>query len=171
LFQPIPYVDINGFKLAESGAILEWLEDAYPTVSLLPPSTNDRARARELSLLIDHYLINASGLLSMHLLFGAPLSEESKADIAAKLARAVSAVNSRIGQSGPWLCGDSFSLADISLAVVLPHLAFLGEKVLGHDPLLKLALPPQYRERLAKRVSVTRMWQEREQLLQAFLKR
>ncbi|MGL6069981.1 glutathione S-transferase family protein, partial [Craterilacuibacter sp.] len=30
----IPYVEINGFPLAESTAILEWLEDAYPTAAL-----------------------------------------------------------------------------------------------------------------------------------------
>lgn len=167
----IPYVDINGFKLAESSAILEWLEDAYPTVSLLPPSTNDRARAREMALMIEQYLISVSGPLLGHLLFGAPLADGQRDDIAARLARGVQALASRMTPGNLWLCGDSFSVADVALAVALPHLALVGNKLLGHDPLAALPLHEQYRDRLAQRTSVSRMWHDREQQLQALLAR
>ncbi|KMJ54391.1 glutathione transferase [Vogesella sp. EB] len=165
----IPYVDINGFKLAESGAIVEWLEDAYPTLSLLPPSTNGRARARELALLIEHYLIAASAPLVRHALFGAPLSEQDKAEVAANLERGAAALARRMVPEGNWLCGDDFTVADIALAVALPHLGYLGSTLLGHDPLASLPLPPQYHERLAQRASVARMWHDREQALRKFL--
>jgi glutathione S-transferase len=67
------------------------------------------------------------------------------------------------------LCGDDFTVADIALAVALPHLGYLGSTLLGHDPLASLPLPPQYHERLAQRASVARMWHDREQALRKFL--
>ena len=167
----IPFVDINGFKLAESSAIIEWLEDAYPTVSLLPPSTNGRARARELALLIENYLLAASAPLIGHLLFGAPLSpaEQEKASVVIK--RGVVALVSRMDHHGPWLCGEDFTIADIMLAVAIPQMALLGERLLEADPLAMLPLHPQYHEKLAQRSSIQRMWQDREALLQVMLKK
>jgi glutathione S-transferase len=75
----IPYVDINGHALSESTVILEWLEDAYPTAALLPPTPNGRASARELMTMLDLYLMPAVGPLYRHLLFGAALDEAAKA--------------------------------------------------------------------------------------------
>ncbi|XLM20734.1 glutathione S-transferase family protein, partial [Chromobacterium piscinae] len=53
----IPFVEINGHPLAESTVILEWLEDAYPTASLLPPTPNGRALARELTAMLELYVM------------------------------------------------------------------------------------------------------------------
>lgn len=48
----VPAVELDGFVLGQSLAILEWLEERYPSPSLLPASTNDRAIVRAMSQLI-----------------------------------------------------------------------------------------------------------------------
>ncbi len=47
-FAQIPVLDDNGFILAESMAILEYLEERYPQPALLPADTQRRARIRQL---------------------------------------------------------------------------------------------------------------------------
>ncbi|UGA40503.1 glutathione S-transferase family protein [Chromobacterium haemolyticum] len=54
----IPFVEVGGHAMAESSVILEWLEDAYPTASLLPPTPNGRAHARQLSAMLDLYVLS-----------------------------------------------------------------------------------------------------------------
>ena len=42
----MPALDHDGFVLAESTAIIEYLEETFPTPRLLPADAKDRARAR-----------------------------------------------------------------------------------------------------------------------------
>src|SRR5258708_10560134 len=44
----VPALDHDGFTLAESSAIIEYLEDAFPSPRLLPAAVRERARARHL---------------------------------------------------------------------------------------------------------------------------
>ncbi|MFL5322355.1 MAG: maleylacetoacetate isomerase [Myxococcaceae bacterium] len=48
----VPVLEDNTFRLSQSPAILEYLEEAHPTPPLLPKDLYLRARARELSQLI-----------------------------------------------------------------------------------------------------------------------
>ena len=48
----VPCLDIDGFCLSESMAMIEWLEEAYSGPSLLPQDPTGRARVRELAYLI-----------------------------------------------------------------------------------------------------------------------
>ncbi|BBF87744.1 glutathione S-transferase family protein [Aquitalea magnusonii] len=155
----IPYVDINGHALSESSVILEWLEDAYPTAALLPPTPNGRASARELMSIMDLYLMPAVGPLYRHLLFGAALDEAGKATAKAAIERSLLAV-SRLVQYGPWLAGEYFSFADISAACVLPLVASSTRDVYGEDLTSIIPGIEDYLLLLGKRASVARMWQD-----------
>ncbi|QBJ77793.1 MULTISPECIES: glutathione S-transferase family protein [Aquitalea] len=155
----IPYVDINGHALSESTVILEWLEDAYPTAALLPPTPNGRASARELMTMLDLYLMPATAPLYRHLLFGAALDEAGKATAKAAIERSLLAV-SRLVQYGPWLAGEYFSFADISAACVLPLVAWSTREVYGEDLTTIIPGIEEYLALLGKRASVARMWQD-----------
>jgi len=155
----IPYVDINGHALSESTVILEWLEDAYPTAALLPPTPNGRASARELMTMLDLYLMPATAPLYRHLLFGAALDEAGKATAKAAIERSLLAV-SRLMQYGPWLAGEYFSFADISAACVLPLVAWSTREVYGEDLTTIIPGIEEYLALLGKRASVARMWQD-----------
>lgn len=50
--QAVPTLEVDGKPLSESLAILEWLEEKYPTPALLPSDPFSRAKVRELSLII-----------------------------------------------------------------------------------------------------------------------
>lgn len=155
----IPYVDINGHALSESTVILEWLEDAYPTAALLPPTPNGRASARELMTMLDLYLMPAAAPLYRHLLFGAALDEAGKATAKAAIERSLLAV-ARLVQYGPWLAGEYFSFADISAACVLPLVAWSTREVYGEDLTTVIPGIEEYLALLGKRASVARMWQD-----------
>ncbi|NWK77590.1 glutathione S-transferase family protein [Aquitalea sp. LB_tupeE] len=155
----IPYVDINGHALSESTVILEWLEDAYPTAALLPPTPNGRACARELMTMLDLYLMPATAPLYRHLLFGAALDDAGKATAKAAIERSLLAV-SRLVQYGPWLAGEYFSFADISAACVLPLVAWSTREVYGEDLTTIIPGIEEYLALLGKRASVVRMWQD-----------
>lgn len=51
-FNTVPMLAIDGRDRAQSMAILEWLDEAYPNRSLLPADTEDRFTARELTYAI-----------------------------------------------------------------------------------------------------------------------
>jgi len=155
----IPFVDINGHALSESTVILEWLEDAYPTAALLPPTPNGRASARELMTMLDLYLMPAAAPLYRHLLFGAALDEAGKATAKAAIERSLLAV-SRLVQYGPWLAGEYFSYADISAACVLPLVAASTQQVYGEDLTTIIPGIEDYLALLGKRSSVARTWQD-----------
>lgn len=48
----VPALHVGGKILGESLAILEWIEENYPTPALFPEDSFDRALARQLSLII-----------------------------------------------------------------------------------------------------------------------
>lgn len=164
----IPFVDINGHALSESTVILEWLEDAYPTAALLPPTPNGRASARELMTLLDLYLMPAAGPLYRHLLFGAALDEAGKVAAKAATERSLLAI-SRLVQYGPWLAGEYFSFADISAACVLPLVASSTQQVYGEDLTSIIPGIEDYLALLGKRSSVARTWQDSAAARAAFL--
>lgn len=164
----IPFVDINGHALSESTVILEWLEDAYPTAALLPPTPNGRASARELMTLLDLYLMPAAGPLYRHLLFGAALDEAGKVAAKAATERSLLAI-SRLVQYGPWLAGEYFSFADISAACILPLVASSTQQVYGEDLTTIIPGIQDYLALLGKRSSVARTWQDSAAARAAFL--
>lgn len=50
--QLVPALEIDGVVMTQSPAILEWLEDRYPTPALLPADAQGRARVRALAAIV-----------------------------------------------------------------------------------------------------------------------
>jgi len=48
----VPTLDADGLMLTQSLAIIEWLEETYPTPRLLPATANDRAIVRAMAQLV-----------------------------------------------------------------------------------------------------------------------
>lgn len=163
----IPFVEINGHALSESTAILEWLEDAYPTATLLPPTPNGRAHAREMMLLIDLYLAPACTPIVRHRLFGLPLDDAGRQASRDAIVRSLAAL-ARLAQYGPWLAGEQFSFADVSAAAVLPVVKFVARE-LGEDLLASLPGADAYLAQLETRCSVSRTWVDRAAAIQSVL--
>jgi len=132
----MPAINDEGYILAESEAINEYLEECYPAPRMLPTPPRDRATSRFLSRFHDLHLDP-----SVRALF--PLIEPSKRDPALLEARTAD-VRRRIDQLAklsllrPFLAGDFLGLADCGPAVTVP-LAQLLLDAIGQP----LELPPE----------------------------
>ena len=114
----IPALEADGELFTQSPAILEWLEECYPTPALLPKGTSARARVRAMAAMIAcdvHPLNNLRVLQSLRHDLGA-----SEAQISAWIARWITAsfgaLEEMIAEDGG-LCafGDSPTIADCCL--------------------------------------------------------
>ncbi|AFU98173.1 maleylacetoacetate isomerase [Simiduia agarivorans] len=106
----------QGAILTQSPAILEWLEDTYPNVPLLPADPLLRARVRSLCMQIAcdvHPICNLRVLKYVANDLGA--GEEGKiAWIHHWISEGFAAMESQLGD-GPYCLGESLTLADVYL--------------------------------------------------------
>jgi glutathione S-transferase len=127
-FGQVPALEDGALVVAESIAILEYLEERHPTPSLLPADPARRAQARQLMLWSGDYLAPAwkacvAPLLRPDLPTDDAAVTRGQADLAAHL----DVLDARL-RHGDWLVGD-YSLADVCYAPFVTTFALLG---LGH---------------------------------------
>ena len=143
----VPALVDGALKLAESSAILDYLEAKHPTPPLLPASDEGRAEAHMHVKLCDLQFAGHVGTLIFPKRF---LPEERwqrelMANASKQIARHFAILDAHLAQR-EWLVGDAFSLADVAYA---PFLAFQG--------LLDVDVPAHvqaYAQRLEVRPSV-----------------
>lgn len=129
----IPAIDDDGFTLADSSAIAFYLDAKHPEPKLLPDDPQLRGKAVFWDEFADTVL-GASGLkILFNRLVGPKLiktgGDESIAlQGEAELPRWVDWFESEVPAEG-WLLGDTFSLADISVASTFRTLAYVGHGV------------------------------------------
>ena len=114
----VPVLDHDGLALAESNAIVEYLEERFPEHPLLPRDPAARAKARQFSAEADSYIAPVQRRLFQETLF----TKEADRD-ATKIAEAHAAVLEELARweaqlTGDWLLGE-LSLADFA---VYPHI-------------------------------------------------
>lgn len=112
----------------DSTLILQYLEDAYPEPALYPRSSTARARCRQLEATADELLFPRVWDLIEEVFY--PASADARdpqrsATAHAQLAQLSSRLEKDFG-AGPWLCGEAFSVADLSLFIFLHTAATLG---------------------------------------------
>lgn len=116
----IPFLEDGDFGTGQSQAILEYLEEAYPGVSLLPESINERAAVRSFCNLICcdiHPLNNLRVLLYLQDEFN--VTDEQRdhwyANWIHEGFRAAEIAAAAHADSGPFAFGESVTLADTCL--------------------------------------------------------
>lgn len=110
----VPTLKVGDRYLSESMAIIEWLEETYPYVALLPKDPWDRALVRELALMV------VSGIQPVqNLKVGRFYSEDQKQREAWNkhfIEEGFVALEKKLEPySGPYAFGENISLADIAL--------------------------------------------------------
>jgi len=127
----VPVLEHGDFRLSESSAIVEYLEEAFPSpqyTPVLPDASRDRARARQIMAWIRSDLMPIREERPTHTIFyepaTAPLSEAGRA-AAAKLIAAASAFI----PDGKTTLFDTFTIADADLAMMLQRLIANGHDV------------------------------------------
>jgi glutathione S-transferase len=138
----MPVLEHDGFLLPESTVICEYLEEVFPTPSLLGGSPRDRARVRLIARTVDLY---CTGIFSILRAAADPTFSVDEATERATLDKGLDALEAFLSGDG-WAVGGSVSLADCALATWL----YYGNKLTsrGDDALTR-------REKLARYVAFT----------------
>ena len=131
----IPFIRTPHGTLCESQAILDYLETAHPTPSLLPTDVFAAAKMRELITYIDLHVELVARELYAQAFFGGVVSEGSQARVRKQLEKNIAALKSLI-KFGPYAAGDTFTQADCSAFASLPLVGMACKAVYGEDLLL-----------------------------------
>jgi len=120
----IPVLDIDGDMMPESEVIAEYLEEIYPTPSMLGATPRETAHIRTIARIGDIYVMNNMFMLS-------PQSRAASRNqgivdlLGGQVTRNIKALNKMIGTDGFACCG-RLTMADCALVPAL----FLVENVL-----------------------------------------
>jgi len=118
--QLVPLLDDDGFQLSQSLAIIEYLDEKYPAIRLLPDSLQGRARVRQLTLAIACDIHPLQNLRVLKYLTGKlALAEENKAEwIKNWLELGLAALEADLARAptrGKFCFGDTPTMADCAL--------------------------------------------------------
>lgn len=151
----VPFLRTPQGTLCESQVILEYLEDAYPQVPLLPADPFERAKVRELVAFTELHLELVARRVYAQAFFGGTVSQGTIDATRRDLERGVAAF-ARLAKFAPFLAGDRFTMADCVAVVHLPVISMAGKAIWGEDPLA--ALPVRdYVKRLGERPTVQKV--------------
>ncbi|MEM7016670.1 MAG: glutathione S-transferase family protein [Pseudomonadota bacterium] len=127
-FGQIPVFEDDGLVIAESIAILEYLEDRYPYPALMPDDVSSRATVRQLMCWSTDYWPPAWKKWMAPRLQGIPWTDESVEEGRQEIAHHLDVIQPYLEQND-WLVGE-YSLADICyapLALVLDRVGLETE--------------------------------------------
>ncbi|AHC99327.1 glutathione S-transferase family protein [Leisingera methylohalidivorans] len=126
----VPALAVEGGILTETGALLEYIADMAPEAGLRPQDPVLQARMREVMF----YLASTMHVNHAHMRRGARWASKTSSykDMQAKVPQTMTASCEYISQAGlrgPFVLGDTVSLADCYLYVICTWLAGDGVKV------------------------------------------
>jgi glutathione S-transferase len=161
----------DGIFLGESKVILNYLEDVYPDVPLLPASPLERARVRELMEVIDLYLeLPARRLYPEVFSSVGKVSDEVKSAVRPLLAQGVAALK-ELARFDPYIAGPELSLADFSAACHFVPVSIASRAIYGENVLAALPAVKRHRELMNSRETVRRVRAEQLADEQSFMQR
>ncbi|MCS6891430.1 MAG: glutathione S-transferase family protein [Rhodovarius sp.] len=157
------FLDENGLCIAESSAICEYLDEAYPDITLFGRTLAERAEVRRLVAWFDLKFgaeVTRNLVWERHLKRLLGLGQPDAGAIRTGYAKLKEhlAVIARLAEERAWLGGAFISLADFAAAAHLSVLDYLGDVDWSLQPAAKewyarIKSRPAFRPLLAERVS------------------
>jgi glutathione S-transferase len=128
----VPALAIDGGILTETGALLEYIADLAPTAELRPRDPLLLARMRE----VMYYLASTMHVNHAHKMRGSRWASKTSSykDMQARVPESMTACCAHISQfglRGPFVLGDTVSLADCYLYVICTWLSGDGVELAG----------------------------------------
>jgi len=158
----VPILELDGGRrIAESGVICDYLEDAFPQKPLLPKDPYERAKVRELITFIELHLELVGRRLYGPLFFGAPPAHEDvKKSVEKDLSKGVRALKG-LAKFNPYIAGSELTLADCAAFVSLPLVSLVTKQAFGRDFLDDLPQVKPYLKMLGERPAFARVNEDR----------
>lgn len=125
----VPALEHDGFVLSESSAIVEYLDEQFPSpdyAPLLPAEPRQRARARQVQAWLRSDLAPLRAERDTRVVFVGPVDQPLSEDARAAAAKLIRVADSLI--DGPHLFG-AWCIADTDLALMLQRLIRNGDPV------------------------------------------
>jgi glutathione S-transferase len=146
----VPFMEVDGTRLSESGVILEYLEEAYPHKPLLPKQPLARAKARELVTVIELHMELVARRLYGGVFFGGTVSDATRQSVEKDLAKGIRAFKA-LAKFDPFVAGGELTLADCAAAVHLPLVSLSTKLAYGRDFLEDVPQVKPYLKMLGER--------------------
>jgi glutathione S-transferase len=128
----VPFLRVGGASLCESQVICEYLEDAFPARPLYPADALERGRCRELIQILELHVELVARRLYPSALFGLPLQDQMKDQVAADLKLGIAALGRRLRFS-PYIAGERMTYADVAAVFHFPLASTAIRKTYGED--------------------------------------
>ena len=128
----IPFIRTPQGGMCESNSILEYIDGSAPTPALLPQDTFAAAKVRELITYINLHLELVARELYPQAFFGGTVSEEIQERVRKQLTRNISGLKQLV-KFGPYVAGDTFTLADCVAFNNLPVVGMATRAIYGED--------------------------------------
>jgi glutathione S-transferase len=151
----VPYLKTQHGAISESTVMLEYIEDQFPAMPLMPADAFQRAKVRELLRYIELHLELVARNLYPEAFFGGKVSDNAKEKTGQQLDKNVAAF-AQLVKLSPFIAGDQFTLADCAAAVHLPLVSSASKIIYGRDCLADLPVR-DYLARLSERPAVQRV--------------
>jgi glutathione S-transferase len=156
----VPFLEVNGTRIRESSAILEYLEDAYPQKPLLPKDPVERARVREIVTFIELHLELVARRMYGMLAGGKPVSDETRQRVEKDLAKGVRALKA-VAKFDPFIAGKDLTVADCAAFVHLPLVTLVTRNFFGRDYLEDMPQLKPYLKMLGERPAFAKVNEDR----------
>lgn len=152
----MPSIEVDGQFLSESLGIFTYVEKLQPEPALLPSDPFAAGKVMELVCHIKLDIELVARRCLPELLFGKPVSDETKQQVKADLAKGMKAL-SRLYVCGPYAAGADFTLADLYTYYAFGLAGALAGKVVGMNLLVDQPQIAELIGRLAERPSIARV--------------
>ena len=150
-FGTLPTLELDdGSHILESLAIIHYLEERFPNGALLDGGLEVKAKARDVERIVD---LRIAGPMAAYVhATKSPLGLPPDADKAAALQSGLQApldyLECLLSDGRVLICGETVSIADLTLAAALQFVRFIEADLFGERPLLR-AWDTTYRARPA----------------------
>lgn len=167
----VPFLELDGgATLAESQAICEYLEEAYPHKPLLPRDPLARAKVRELLIVLEMHVELVVRRLYGQAFFGGTASDETRQAVEKDLGKGLRALR-QLAKFDPYIAGSELTLADCAAFTHLPLVSLTTKIVYGRDFLEDMPQVKPYLKMLAERPAFRQVNEERKAAQAALAKK
>jgi len=126
----MPSIEVDGRYLSESFAIFHYLESTHPEPALLPSDPFEAGKALEIAYHVKLHIELVARRCLPELLFNKPVSEETKNEVRADLAKGMKAV-ARLLACDPYAAGSTLTIADFYVFYSMGLATMLAKNVCG----------------------------------------